>query len=196
MLSEDDIKKYQQIYKKQYGSEITKEEALKQGTGLVTLARIVAKQYMKDIQQKPKKGINMNDNIWKPITDFLKNKRKLNLLSPLSNSQVFEVTEITDGYIKIQFKESKGSLKIEGSRFVSAYKMLEEKKGVWVPLGSSRVNTKPNTLEGRIKLDFNGKLNGLSTISWIATILVKVFDNIKFNYEAKGQALIMTDKLE
>ena len=69
--------------------------------------------------------------------------------------------------------------------------MLEEKSGIWVELGASRINTRPNTLEGRIKLEFNGKLNGLSTVSWIAAILVKVFNNIKFNYEAKGQALIM-----
>ena len=74
---------------------------------------------------------------------------------------------------------------------LSAYKMLEEKKSVWVALGASRINTKPNTLEGRIKSDFNSKLNGLSTVSWIAAILVKAFDNIKFNYEAKGQVLKM-----
>lgn len=133
----------------------------------------------------------MEDKIWLQITEFLKDNKKFNLLSPLSNSQVFEITEIADDYIKINFQESKGNLKIEKSRFISAYKMLEEKKGIWVALGASRINTKPNTLEGRIKLDFNGKLNGLSTVSWIAAILVKVFDNIKFNYEAKGQALKM-----
>ena len=133
----------------------------------------------------------MEDIIWSKVTEFLKSNKKLNLLSPLSNSQVFDVTEIADDYIIIKFQESKGNLKIEKSRFISAYKMLEEKKGVWVALGASRINTKPNTLEGRIKLDFNGKLNGLSTVSWIAAILVKVFDNIKFNYEIKGQALKM-----
>ena len=133
----------------------------------------------------------MEDKIWLQITEFLKSNKKLNLLSPLSSSQVFEISEVADDYIIIKFQESKGNLKIEKSRFISAYKVLEEKKGVWVALGASRINTKPNTLEGRIKLDFNGKLNGLSTVSWIAAILVKAFDNIKFNYEAKGQALKM-----
>jgi hypothetical protein len=133
----------------------------------------------------------MEDIIWSKITEFLKDNKKLNLLSPLSNSQVFEIAEVGDDHIKIKFQESKGNLKIEKSRFISAYKMLEEKKGVWVALGASRINTKPNTLEGRIKLDFNGKLNGLSTVSWIAAILVKAFDKIKFNYEVKGQALKM-----
>lgn len=133
----------------------------------------------------------MENEIWNQIIKFLKSNKKLHLLSPLSSSQVFEIIEITDNHIMIKFQESKGNLKIEKSRFLSAYKMLEEKKGVWVALGSSRINTKPNTLEGRIKLDFNGKLNGLSTVSWIAAILVKTFDNIKFNLEIKGQALKM-----
>ncbi|MBN2073611.1 MAG: hypothetical protein JW770_06680 [Actinobacteria bacterium] len=133
----------------------------------------------------------MEDNIWHEIKTFLQNNPKLNLLSPLANSQIFEVTEITDDFIRIRFQESKGTLKIEKRRFLSAYSMLEEKRGIWVELGASRINTRPNTLEGRIKLEFNGKLNGLSTVSWIAAILVKVFNNIKFNYEAKGQALIM-----
>jgi len=136
----------------------------------------------------------MKDTIWLPITEFLKNNRKQNLLSALPNSQVFEITEITNDYIKIKFQESKNDLKIERSRFLSAYKILEEKKGIWVALGASRTNTKPNTLEGRIKLDYNNNLNGLSTVSWIATILVKVFDNIKFNYEIKGQSLKIIDR--
>jgi hypothetical protein len=135
----------------------------------------------------------MEDYIWQQIKAFLKNNPRLNLLSPFTNFQIFEVIEITDIYIKIQFQDSKGILKIEKSRFTSAYNMLEEKKGVWVELGASRINTKPNTLEGRIKLEFDGKLNGLSTVSWIAAILVKVFDSIKFNYESRGQALIMVD---
>jgi len=135
----------------------------------------------------------MEDYIWQQIKAFLKNNPRLNLLYPLTNFQIFEVIEITDIYIKIQFQDSKGILKIEKSRFTSAYNMLEEKKGVWVELGASRINTKPNTLEGRIKLEFDGNLNGLSTVSWIAAILVKVFDSIKFNYESRGQALIMVD---
>lgn len=135
----------------------------------------------------------MNEGVWDKIKTFLQDNKKLNLLSPSSNFQIFEVVEISDDYIVIQFQDSKGNLKIEKSRFLSAYNMLEEKKGIWVDLGVSRINTKQNTLEGRIKLEHNGKLNGLSTISWVAAILVKTFDNIKFNYESKGQALIMSE---
>lgn len=133
----------------------------------------------------------MEKDIWQQIKFYLQNNTKLNLLSPLSNFKIFEVVEVSDDYIKIQFQDSKGSLKIEKSRFLSAYNMLEEKKGIWIDLGSSRINTKPNTLEGQIKLEHNGKLNGLSTVSWVAVILVRVFDNIKFNYASKGQALRM-----
>jgi len=47
MLSENDIKKFQQIYKKQYGKDISKEEALRQGTKLLTLMKVILKQYLK-----------------------------------------------------------------------------------------------------------------------------------------------------
>jgi len=170
MLSEDRIKEYQQLFKKK-GKEITVEEAEEIDNTFRALAEIIYEQYISDLKQN-KKGLDMKDTIWLPITEFLKNNRKLNLLSQLSNSQVFEITEITNDYIKIQFQDSKGDLKIERSRFVSAYKMLEEKKGVWVALGASRTNTKPNTLEGRIKLDYNNKLNGLSTVSWLRYLTI------------------------
>ena len=136
----------------------------------------------------------MKKDVWGKIKTFLQDNKRLNLLSPSSNSQIFDVIEISDDCIIIQFQVSKNKFKIEKSRFLSAYSMLEEKKGIWVDLGSSRENTKLNTLEGRIKSEYNGKLNGLSTAPWIASILVKTFDNIKFNYEIKGQALIMTDE--
>jgi len=47
MLSEKDINKFQEIYKKEFGKEISKEEALEQGTRLITLMKIILKQNMK-----------------------------------------------------------------------------------------------------------------------------------------------------
>ena len=137
------------------------------------------------------KEFDQKNNVWDKITSYLSNNKKLNLLSNSENSQIFNIVEITNDYIRIKFQETKTTLKLERDRFISAYCMLEENKGNWILLGASRVNTKPNTLEGRIKLDYNNKLNGLSTVSWIAAILEKVFDNIKFNYMQKGQALKM-----
>lgn len=48
MLTEDQIKEFQQIYKNQFNKEISKEEAFGQGTKLVTLIQILVEQYIKD----------------------------------------------------------------------------------------------------------------------------------------------------
>ena len=134
------------------------------------------------------------ENIWEQIINSLHNDKRISLLLPKSNSQNSEVINISDGYIRIQFQDLKTKMKIEKIRFLSAYKMLEENKGQWVKIGASQNNTKPDTLEGRIKLDFNGNLNGFMTATWIAAILVKVFNNIEFNNKHRGKALRMTDK--
>jgi len=47
MLSEADIKKFQEIYKKEFSKEISKKEALEQGIKLITLMKIILKQNMK-----------------------------------------------------------------------------------------------------------------------------------------------------
>ena len=44
MLSEEDVKKFQEIYKKEFSKEINKKEALEQGTKLVNLMKILLKQ--------------------------------------------------------------------------------------------------------------------------------------------------------
>ena len=71
--------------------------------------------------------------------------------------------------------------------------MLKENKGDWIRLGANRTQANPGTLEGRIKKEHDGKMNGLSTAPWIATILVKTFDNILFNEKKRGQAIMMVD---
>jgi len=48
MLSENDIKKFQEIYKKEFGKEISKQGALEQGIKLITLMKIVLEQNIKD----------------------------------------------------------------------------------------------------------------------------------------------------
>ncbi|MCM1566077.1 MAG: hypothetical protein NC238_09060 [Dehalobacter sp.] len=69
--------------------------------------------------------------------------------------------------------------------------MLKEHRGDWVRIGASRTNTDPDTLEGRIKNDFGGKMNGLSTAPWVASILVGAFNYIIFNAQERGQAIKM-----
>lgn len=51
MLTEAQIKEFQQVYKKQFNKEISSEEALEQGTKLITLMKILAGQYNKDINK-------------------------------------------------------------------------------------------------------------------------------------------------
>lgn len=48
-LTEQDIKKYQEIYLKIFGKEISKEEALKDGQSLVLLVRLVKNNYLKKL---------------------------------------------------------------------------------------------------------------------------------------------------
>jgi hypothetical protein len=112
----------------------------------------------------------------------------LYLLSPSAKSQPFKI-EVSYDLLMLEFQGSKSTLSLEKSRFLSAYNMLEEKRGKWIRIGGSRINSDPDTLEGRIKSDFNGKMNGLSTAPWVAAILVKAFDNIHFNSRIKGQAI-------
>ncbi len=129
-----------------------------------------------------------NKNIWDKIIKFLEKKHNMHLIS--FRGQTFDLEEITQNKIKIRFS-SGNTINIEKQRFESAYNYLKEKNGEWIKIGASRINTDPKTIEGRIKQKYDGKMNGLSTAPWIATILVKVFDNIEFNGKKKGQAIKM-----
>ena len=41
MLSKQAIKEYKEIYKKEYGEELSDEEAIKQGTNLIELVKLI-----------------------------------------------------------------------------------------------------------------------------------------------------------
>ena len=41
MFSDENITKYQEIYRKRFGNEITREEATRQGTNLLDLLKII-----------------------------------------------------------------------------------------------------------------------------------------------------------
>lgn len=131
----------------------------------------------------------MENEIWGKITSSLRQEQKLELLYMSRNSQTFIIDEINPNYIKIKFIDSKRYLSFEKSRFISAWNFLDRNKGNWVKIGSSRRYTKHNTLEGAIKKEFNNNMNGLATATWIAAILVKVFDNVEFNGKSRGQSI-------
>ncbi len=48
MLSDEQIKKFQMLYKKRFGREISREEALEQGTKLLRLVELVYKPMTED----------------------------------------------------------------------------------------------------------------------------------------------------
>lgn len=135
--------------------------------------------------------MDVEKTIWDPVVNYLRNNKRLDLLIESPRSQPFEVITIQTDHIVIRFSKSRNLLKLEKERFISAYKMLEENEGKWVKIGARRVETKLDTIEGRIKNDYNGDMNGLSTAPWIAAILVKTFRNIIFNEKKRGQALMM-----
>ena len=131
----------------------------------------------------------MGNEIWVKITSSLKLSQKLELLYMSKKSQSFIINEINLDYIKIKFIDSGGYLRLDKSRFISAWNYLNNNKGNWVKIGSAQTYAKPNTLEGIIKKEFNNNMNGIATATWVAAILVKVFDIIEFNGKATGQAI-------
>lgn len=131
----------------------------------------------------------MKNEICDKITSSLKLGQKLELLYISKKSQAFIIDEINTDYIKIKFIDSRRYLRLDKSRFISAWNYLNKNKGNWVKIGSSRIYAKPNTLEGIIKKEFNNNMSGLATATWIAAILEKVFNNIEFNGKSRGQAI-------
>ena len=61
VLSDEDIAKFQQLYKNQYGTEISKEEAYEQGIKLVRLMSLIYKPMTEEeyntIQKRRKETI-------------------------------------------------------------------------------------------------------------------------------------------
>lgn len=61
MLTEDQSKEFQQIHQNQFNKEISKEEAFRQGTKLITLMQILIEQYIKDKSKSSTTG-GLSDN--------------------------------------------------------------------------------------------------------------------------------------
>lgn len=73
--------------------------------------------------------------IWESIVTYLSQNSMIDLLSASKKSQSFMIADIKEDYVKIQFPNSRNTLKFEKSRFISAYEMLKENKGKWVRIG-------------------------------------------------------------
>ena len=58
MLSDEQVASFQALYKKQFGREITKDEALEKGTQLVRMMQLVYKPMTQEEYEKVKKRRN------------------------------------------------------------------------------------------------------------------------------------------
>ena len=124
--------------------------------------------------------------VWKNIQIFSHEfiGKKLCLLNP-SKRYEFQITEVSEDFIRV----NKLPIKLVKEIFLSVYQhlVLQNK---WVKIGASRVNTKPNTIEGLLKtVFFEGNVNALSTAPWISAILVRADIGVEFNGKSRGQAI-------
>jgi len=117
-------------------------------------------------------------------------EKKLSPLADRKKKQDFKIIDATDNFVRIKFLESSIELKLDKPRFLLAYRYLKMNKRKWVKIGASRISTDPSSIEGIIKIGIDGNLNGLSTATWIATLLVKCNLKISFNGQLRNQALM------
>lgn len=52
MLSKDAIEEFKAIYKKEFGEDISDEEALEKGTELINLFKVIYRPILKNIQKE------------------------------------------------------------------------------------------------------------------------------------------------
>jgi|GEM_PF-2519241 hypothetical protein len=65
MLSEDDVKKYQEIYRGYYGKEIGKEDAYREASGLLIMLTIISEALVKKRAEK-ERGVSVKPDCENP----------------------------------------------------------------------------------------------------------------------------------
>jgi len=125
------------------------------------------------------------EKIWIKIRGYAIENTTSLLLNPSRNFR-FKIVEVDDGFIRI---DKLGKIRLTKDMFLSVFKLLKEKRD-WIRIGASVTNTKPNTVEGHIKmLFFKGDMNGQMSASWVSALLVRSNVGIIFNNKAIGQAV-------
>lgn len=125
-------------------------------------------------------------SIWNKILEFAKKSidKPLYVLNPSRRAE-FRIIETSKDFIRV----NKLPIKLPLEMFLSVYNHLRERCG-WVLIGARRMNAKPDTIEGFLKINFfGGNMSALSTATWISAILVKAGIGVEFNNKARGQAL-------
>ena len=129
----------------------------------------------------------MVGNVWERIRHYSKlNQGKELPLLNVEKGTPFVIEKVTDAFVKV---DKLPQVNLSKDMFVTVYDYLKAQK-CWVLIGASRVNTRPNTIEGVIKSTiFKGNMSATSTATWVAAILVYSDVGIKFNDKSRRQAL-------
>jgi len=129
--------------------------------------------------------LNHHERTWIKIRGYAIENTTSMLLNPSRNFR-FKIVEVDDDFIRI---DKLGKIKLTKDMFLSVFMLLKE-KGDWIRIGASVTNTKPNTVEGHIKMHFfGGDMNGQMSASWVSALLVRSNVGIIFNNKAIGQAI-------
>jgi hypothetical protein len=141
-------------------------------------------QELKDLINK-QNSMNNLETTWIKIRGYaIENSTSL-LLNPSRNFR-FKIVEVNDDFIRI---DKLGKIKLTKEMFLFVFKLLKEKEE-WIRIGASVKNTKPDTIEGHLKMHFfSGDMNGQMSASWISAILVRSNVGIIFNNKTNGQAI-------
>ena len=135
-----------------------------------------------------KNSLTSFDKIWIKIRGYIIENSSSMLLNP-SRIYRFKIVEVDDDFIRV---DKLGKVKLTKEMFLSVFEFLME-KGDWTRIGASVTNTKPNTVEGHLKMHFfTGTMNRQMSASWVSAILVRSNVGIIFNNKAVGQAIRYT----
>jgi hypothetical protein len=130
-------------------------------------------------------SLNYLEKIWIKIRGYAIENTTTILLNPSKNFR-FKIVNVDDDFIRI---DKLGKIRLTKDMFLSVYMLLKEKSD-WIRIGASVKNTKPNTVEGHLKmLFFKGDMNGQMSASWVSALLVRSNVGIIFNNKAIGQAI-------
>ena len=135
-----------------------------------------------------KNSLNYFEKVWIKIRGYAIENSSSMLLNP-SRIFRFKIVDVDDDFFRI---DKLGKVKLTKEMFLSVFELLKE-KGDWTRIGASVTNTKPNTVEGHLKMNFfAGTINGQMSASWVSAILVRSNIGIIFNNKAIGQAIRYT----
>jgi hypothetical protein len=130
-------------------------------------------------------SLNYLEKIWIKIRGYAIENTTSMLLNPSKNFR-FKIVDVDDDFIRI---DKLRKTRLTKDMFLSVYMLLKEKSD-WIRIGASIKNTKPDTVEGHLKMLFyKENMNGQMSASWVSALLVRSNVGIIFNNKAIGQEI-------